>query len=683
MWWMARKVRLTRYAILDGGFPLMARHLPAPARPLAVLLALAVLVMLTAATPGCKSRGTVVTPGGGVIVPFDGPSVLRGTVGASATLVGADPVLVGGLGVVVGVRGRGGPLRPDIEATIIRDLSLREGARGVDLFYGTMFEGESAESFLRRSDVAVVALLALVAPGAPRGSTFDVLVFALNNEDLSGGQLWRTDMRLGRPAVQGALRARQIGFAQGQVYVNPFATGSRANPSQGRVIGGGVMTNPLELAIRLNVPSPRRARAISQLINARFGSSPLERGDIAGGRLVGRGEAESSLVTLRIPWEYKDRPGDFLRLVANINPDAEGREERTVGRYIQAMKEEPAFADRIAWALEAMGPVAIEGPTNVGSLYEWPEIAPRLAALRVGARLGDPRAERPLVQLARSGNPDLQIQALELLGELGIGPMIDATLQDLAGHELVSVRVAAYEAMVRRAGMRELRSILEQGRIPPGVDRVGVLRDWSEAARRQFRGNASLGLQRDIMPGGFVIDRVPIGKPLMFLRQQGTAGLVIFGEDLRIEPGSVLRLEDGEFLMARAEAGSELSDPSGRDVRIRYRHRSADWLVTVPDAPSSVVEFIEFLATKPTIERPLGGLGLNFGQIVTILSRLSESGAIKAQWQVERSILREGVDRQTRGTAADRPETDSSPETGIDPLQDYLRRTIEGGNEQG
>lgn len=661
----------------------MARPMPVNRRVLAVVVSLACLLYVSALVPGCGSGGRVVTPGGGVIVPFDGPSVLRGTVGASASLIGADPVLVGGLGVVVGVRGRGGPLRPDIEATIIRDLSLREGGRGVDMFYGTVFEGESAESFLRRSDVAVVALLGLVAPGAPQGSTFDVLVYALNNEDLSGGQLWRTDLRLGRPAVQGALRARQIGFAQGQVYVNPFASGARANPSQGRVIGGGVMTNPLELAIRLNVPSPRRARAISQLINARFGGTPLERGDIAGGRLTGRGEAESSLVTMSIPWEYKDRPGDFLRLVANINPDAEGREERTVGRYIQAMKEEPAFADRIAWALEAMGPVAIDGPTNVGSLYDSPEIAPRMAALRVGARLGDPRAERPLIQLARDPNPTLQIEALQWLGELGTGPMIDATLQDLAGHDLVSVRVAAYEAMARRAGMRELRGMLERGQIPPGVDRVGVLRDWSEFARRQFRGNPALGLHREIMPGGFVVDRVPIGQPLLFLRQQGTAGLVIFGEGLTIEPGAVLLLDDSEFLLARAEAGSELSDPEGRDVRIRYRHPAADWLVTVPDAPADVVEFIEFLATKPTMERPTAGLGLNFGQIVTILSRLTESGGIKSQWQVERNVLREGVDRQTRGSAADRPETDDAPETGIDPLQEFLKRTIEGGDEQG
>lgn len=661
----------------------MTNHTPAIGRAVAVMLALAALALAVASAPGCKSRGRVVTPGGGPIVPFDGPSVLRGTVGASATLIGADPVLVGGLGVVVGVQGRGGPLRPDIEATIIRDLSLREGARGVDMFYGTIFENESAESFLRRPDVAVVAVLGLIAPGAPRGSTFDVLVFALNNEDLSGGQLWRTDIRLGRPAVQGALRARQIGFAQGQVYVNPFASSARANPSQGRIIGGGVMTNPLDLAIRLNVPSPRRARAIAQLINARFGNTPFERGDIAGGRLIGQGEAESSLVTLRIPWEYKDRPGDFLRLVANINPDAENREERYVGRYIQAMREEPAFADRIALALEAMGPVAIDGSTNLGSLYDAPEVAPRMAALRVGARLGDPRAERPLIQIARSDNPALQIEAIELLGVLGIGPMIDSTLQDLAGHELVSVRVAAYEAMVRRAGMRELQGMLRNAQIPAGVDRVGVLRDWSEAARKRFRGNQALGLQREIMPGGFVIDRVPIGKPLIFLRQQGTAGLVIFGEGLTIEPGAVLRLEDGEFLLARAEEGSELSDPSGRDVRIRYRHRSADWLVTVPDAPSDVVEFVEFLATQPTVERPLGGLGLNFGQIVTILSRLTETGAIKSQWQVERNVLREGVDRQTRGTAADRPETDDAPQTGIDPLQEFLRRSIEGEDEQG
>lgn len=653
---------------------------PSSARRAAALTALALLGLVAATLVGCKAKGRVVEPGGGVVAPFDGPSVLRGTVGASATLIGVEPTLISGLGIVVGTSGTGGPLPQAVEATVIRQLALREGARGMDMFEGTAFEGESPESFLRRPDVSVVAVLALVAPGAPQGSTFDVLVYALNNEELTGGHLWRTDLRLGRPTVQGGPATRLVGFAEGPVYVNPFAAGTAANATQGRVLGGGVMTNPLELAIRLNVPSPRRTRAIADLINSRFGNSPVDRGDIASGRLTGQADASTSLITMSIPWSYKDRPEQFLRLVAHINPDAQGREERYVGRYIQALREEPGSADRIAWALEALGPVAIRGSTSISTLYDAPEIAPRMAALRVGARLGDPNAERPLIAIARGSDPALQIEAIGLLGELGTGAMIDATLQDLAGAEQVSVRVAAYEALAKRTGLRELQMMLERSEVPPGVDPVGVLRDWSEYARRRFRGSLSQGLRRDVMPGGFVVDRVPIGEPLIFLRQQGLAGLVLFGPEMRIEPGSVLRVND-DLILARPNVGEEGYDPQGYDVRVRYRHQPADWLVTVPNAPATLHQFVEFLATKPTVEHPLAGLGMGFGNIVSVVSQLQQTGAIKAQWQVERNILREGVDRYTRGTAADRPELEGDRPAGGDPLQEYIKRSIRGDAE--
>lgn len=644
-----------------------------------LLTVLALLGIVLASVAGCKSKGRVVDPGGGVVVPFDGPSVLRGTVGASATIIGVEPTLVSGLGIVVGTKGQGGPLPQAVEATVIRQLSLREGARGMDMFEGTPFEGESPESFIRRPDVSVVAVLGLVAPGAPQGSTFDVLVYALNNEELTGGHLWRTDLRLGRPTVQGGPATRLVGFAQGPVYVNPFAAGPRSNPTQGRIIGGGTMTNPLELAIRLNVPSPRRTRAIASLINSRFGNSPVDRGDIASGRLTGQSDATTSLVTVSIPWSYKDRPEEFLRLVAHINPDAQGREERYVGRYVRALQEEPGYADRLAWALEALGPVAVRGSTSVSTLYDWPEIAPRMAALRVGARLGDPNAERPLIAIARGDNEALQIEALRLLGELGTGAMIDATLQDMAAASSVSVRVAAYEALAKRAGMRELRDVLERTSVPPGVDPVGVLRDWSEYARTNFRGSLIQGLRRDVMPGGFVVDRVPLGEPLIFLRQQGRAGLVLFGPELEIQPGSVLRISD-DLILARPEVGESDYDPDGYDVRVRYRHMPADWLVTVPDAPATLHEFIEFLATKPTIERPMAGLGMSFGSIVSVVSKLQEVGAVKAQWQVERNLLRESVDRSTRGAIADRPELEGQAPQEGDPLQRFIQRSL-GGQE--
>jgi hypothetical protein len=221
--------------------------------------------------------------------------------------------------------------------------------------------------------------------------------------------------------------------------------------------------------------------------------------------------------------------------------------------------------------------------------------------------------------------------------------------------------------------------------VPAGVDPVGVLRDWSEYARKQFRGSLVQGLQRDIMPGGFVIDRVPVGEPLIYLRQQDLAGLVLFGPEMVIEPGSVLRISD-DFILARPDVDEPDYDPQGYDVRVRFRPRPVDWLsaseqpgvMNISNAPAVLHEFVGFLATQPTRQDPTAGLNMSFGNIVSVVEQLQRIGAVKAQWQVERNALREGVDRFTRGSAADRPELEGDQPEGVDPLQDYIQRSIRG-----
>jgi len=636
---------------------------------LVVLLVLA--SAMTAMSAGCGGR--VRTPTTTVLPPFEGPSVLRGTIGSTSTLIGARPQLISGLGVVVGVEGRGGPLPEPVEATLVRELSLREGARGVEMFFGTPFEGESARSFLRRSDVAVVYVLALLSPGSPEASRFDVLVVALSNtgvESLSGGHLWRTTLRLGMPTLAGGRRTREIAYAEGPVYVNPFASGRLASETEGRVIGGGVITNPLDLAIRLNVPSARRTRAIEQLLNSRFGGTPVDRGKVASGRLTGEGEGAASIVRLTIPWSYKDRPQDFINLVSYSHPSSLGREDRYAHRYARALVEEPGWASQLAWALEAIGEASLP---HIRDLYDWPDAAPRMAALRVGARLGDVAVVEHLIREASADDTARRVEAVELLGAVGTGARVDAVLERMAAADEVMVRVAAYESMARRASQRELLATLERSSIPPGVDAVGVLRDWTERAKLSFRGGLDEGLRRDLMPGGFVLDRVPHGEALVYVRQQGVPGLVLFGESLSIKPGAVLRLEDGDLVLSRPDAGGP--------VRVRYRHTAADWLVTVPDAPATLPEFIAFLATPPTPEEPERGLGMTFGDVVAVVSGLQESGAIDAQWQVQRNDLRDGMLDYGQPDSADRPELE--PEGGepgqFRPVEELLR----GGEQDG
>ena len=85
------------------------------------------------------------------------------------------------------------------------------------------------------------------------------------------------------------------------------------------------------------------------------------------------------------------------------------------------------------------------------TLYDYPEEQPRLAALRAGAKLDDGLVVPHLIEMTTSLNVDVRRQAVELLGAMGIDPLIDQALRDLLDDEDVDVRLAAYEVLIQRA----------------------------------------------------------------------------------------------------------------------------------------------------------------------------------------------------------------------------------------
>src|SRR5690606_16818989 len=179
-----------------------------------------------------------------------------------ATLYGAEPVLVSGFGIAVNTTGGGGLLRPEIQATMERELAAKGMTSSSDQFQGTPFANHTPRDFLARRDTAVVVVWAVVPPGAPEGYSFDVYVESLPNSgvrSLEGATLWSTDLRLGLPSVLGGVQAQRIGVARGSLFVNVFPdaeTGSAESPrTNARVLGGGTVIQPLELAVALNTDS--------------------------------------------------------------------------------------------------------------------------------------------------------------------------------------------------------------------------------------------------------------------------------------------------------------------------------------------------------------------------------------------------------------------------------------------
>lgn len=615
--------------------------------PLARLGVAALLIAaLPLALPGCGSSPKPRDPIAVQPDLPDVPAVLRGLIGTETTFRNTTPTLISGFGIVVGLRGTGGlPLNDQLAASMERELGLQGLGRGNDRLRGTALEGKTASEVLRDPNVAVVEVLAAVEPGAPDGSDFDVQVRAINATSLEGGTLWTTELRLGAPTAFGQRQARRVGIARGPIFLNPFAQAEAAavgfQGTEGRVLGGGTITDSFNVVIALNSPSHARARSIVSAINSRYPSGAGDSGDIARGRT-------DTNIELFVPARERTRPVEFLNVVRAIQID-QSSPLAYARRYVEGIKAQPELAEQLSWALEALGEQALPVTRE---LYDHPELVPQLAGLRAGARLGDPRAAAPLRELIATGQGTTRLEAIRLLAEVDGGPSIDLTLRDLLRESDLLVRVAAYEGLALRAERTQFRRLTNIQRNNPDRRRAALSpMDLENLARTSLPEGTIQGVSRTPVEGKFLLDRVPEGPGLVYVTQQLVPRVVIFGEDDRLRVGSVVSVWNGQFLLAVEEGGRQGT------ARVRWSRPGRRQALTL-EGPASLSELAALLArnTNPTDPRP--GAGMSYSEVVAVLSAIQESNAIGAAFATEQDRLNNQLlAAQNARDMLDRPET--------------------------
>ncbi|MCC6660564.1 MAG: flagellar basal body P-ring protein FlgI [Phycisphaerales bacterium] len=609
---------------------------------LAAAAALSIAIVLTGCGGGPPKRARDVRPA----VVRDLPAVLRGTIGSETTLVRIQPQLISGYGLVVGLRGTGGGALPErVEVSMERELGLRGVGAGNEMFRGTPFEGMTPRQLLRHPDVAVVVVYAAMPPGAPNGAKFDVYVKAVNGgglTSLEGGTLWTTELRLGPPSAYGTVQARQIGIARGPIFVNPFAEPSQGETfgrTTGRVLDGGMIVNSSNFELRLDNTSHSRARAIQEAILNHFPEGPGDSGPAARGR-------SASVIEVVAPRAYLDRAQEFTQLLAHTQIDPTAPEEYA-RKYAEALKTQPGLATPLSWCLQAIGRPALP---FLRELYDEPEMGPRLAALRAGAGLGDPRAALPLKSLAQTGPAALRPEAIEMLGRLDAGPTVDVALRDLLAEPSLEVRVAAYEALADRAERLRMAQWYREMEARPAAARVAdPAPNLGHMGRIALSGDTLQGVERRVMGGAFLLDLVPSDRdPLIYITQQGTPRVVVFGRDLRIRRPLMVSMWSDRLSIA--------ADSETDDVRVFYRDpRTGQASVGRPG--NSLVDLITYMARTPSPEDPTPGLGLPYSEVVGALLQLQQAGGVDAAFATERDRLMSALYKAVEGgVAEERPE---------------------------
>ena len=575
-------------------------------------LAILCVFSLIACDSGPRKRARAVDP-----IVRDVPAVLRGTIGAECSIRGNDPVLVSGLGLVVGLNGTGGgPLPVQIQATMERELARGGIGKGGPLSEGPL-AGKSPREVLRDPTCAVVVVEGVMPPGSPRAGTFDVRVRTLPGStvtSLEGGKLWTTDLHVGPVTAFGGVKARTIGQARGNVFINPFADPSGApgnagllssgdadadagaavpatmrraalgdgvTRTVGRVLGGGLVTEPLAMEMVLDNPSHARAISIVQAINSRFPPTPGDEGNTARGR-------NDSSIAVRVPRGYKEKTEEFLQLLRFTQIDQAFPQEYAK-RYADELKKSPAMADELSWCLQAVGKTAAPFLQN---LYDDSELLPRLAALRAGAKLGDARATPRLMEMAKNGPTALRAEVIELLGGMGPDPSINLALRELVNAKELDVRVAAYEALAERADA--------------SIDRVNI-------------GDK------------FVLDTLPIGEDLIYVAQQGRPKIVLMGTGMKLAEDSLVSAWGDRLMIAveKSPEGTPEKSAAANGARLYYRDYR-DNRATTTNVTRDLRDVVRFLARTPVPENPEPGLDLTYSEVVGALYEIQKQGGLAA-----------------------------------------------------
>ena len=421
--------------------------MPGKADRFIVAGALAMLIM----APGCgkdfdakmqawKARTFTPSKAASTAEPASIRPEVAGTVGEYAGLVGGGSLLVDGHGLVVGL-GKNGSSEVPPRLRKYLDQYMRKRKVGSALA-GTASVQPAA--IIADLDTAVVRMLGVIPPGAPKGWKFDVRVAALTRtgtRSLDGGILYTFPLFMatgeGQPPTSGA---RKWATAKGSVFINPFLDATNPKDTvrlrEGRIIGGGTVTESRPLRLVLREADYARCNTIQQRINARFGRRGLR---VANAK-------NPSTIDLKIPPAFADDYEHFLELVTHLPLQSDpGRWEAGAVAVGRAIEKPGANANGLSLVWEAMG---IQIVNSCRQHYASHNPSASFYSARAGMRLQDDSAGDVLTRIARTTGSTFQIPAIRELSKHRKFYRSRNVLRSLIDDESNLVRIAAYEAMV-------------------------------------------------------------------------------------------------------------------------------------------------------------------------------------------------------------------------------------------
>jgi flagellar basal body P-ring protein FlgI len=521
---------------------------------------------------------------------------LRGTIRSVAALAYARPILVRGWGVVAGLPNTGSGEMPPGIRSILSDRLLKNGAGY--LSRGT--EQYDPNRILNSRQVAAVFVQGAIPAMATAGTHFDLYVTALAGTattNLENGLLWPVPLRT---HIRKIVQTDAIARGMGPVFCNPFnAGGSLKKPADiirnGRILGGGVVTNSLPVMLELYSPSYRISALVEQIINERFGGYP----PIA--------TAENDMmIRLRVPKKYRHHPARFVRRVMALylQRDMPGFATQQAAILIKSLRDPNAPDNRIALALEQLGRPIIP---MLRLHYNSPQSAVRFFTVLAGSFIGDEDAIPVLAKYATDSKSPFQRTAIRDLARCG--DRVNATL--------------AYSKLLRSND--------------PGLKILA------------YRGLAEIHsshLYRQPFFGRFLMSVLPADtSSLVYVTSHRLPQIAIIGHVPVLVPGTLYISPRGALTINYPlPASGAAAGKSAFPVMLYYRDPLTHKVVELTCKPQ-LPAIISALAAAPDPFSPKFNpktpyIAISYQRLVTMLYTLCQTGEINATFRLERMANR-------------------------------------------
>ncbi|HUO06835.1 MAG TPA: flagellar basal body P-ring protein FlgI [Phycisphaerae bacterium] len=425
---------------------------------------------------------------------------LEGTIGQFAFFADAMPMPVEGWAIVAGLPGTGsGEMSPEVRQYLTEQLYRNNAgsyAKGTEEF--------NPERILASNQIAAVEVHGVIPPLARRGDTFDLAVKALpdtQTTSLRDGLLWTAPLKL--IGLRTDIDTRPIALGRGPIYIPKLEnvdTSATTQPvaevralRQGRVLGGGVVSESREVRLQLRSPSMRFAGAIQRAINSRF-----------PGRDKCADAMSDTVINLTIPPEYLNSPRQFIDLVLHmyLAQDVPGFKEAQAAKLVKALEDPKAPDKELSLALEGLGRSIL--PDYIEPLYASPNPRVRFWGARAGAALKDVGGLVVLEETAKDLNNPLHKEAVQAIIDASHdGDTVRATLalSELLKSPNTTDRIIGYGALVAIRS-REVRTYTISKK--------------------------------------FLLDIVPCdGPPLIYATQSDTPRIALIGTGFTLPPGAL------------------------------------------------------------------------------------------------------------------------------------------------